>query len=291
MERNVGKQLVVYSDLANLSIESPSRDNVSNKFPPISPTGVSIFTPCAIPEEENRPKPVSSLTKLIHDSTSNTPTASNSNSVNNSEHEFQTIYSEINAAGVLSCDMLLKKAVHELVDGNKDENLSLFPAENDGVIMDDLPEFSRSSDITSSGITHFIVVDKRNSQHLLHYKIDKVVSDNKIRSKSIDNYTISCMRPRSNQSCSQEWKTESVFFTSSNNKQRAYTVDYCNVHSSSLSISSPTRSIVNSPTKFNEENELYESGVICEVSSNDSFSDTWVESGSSKSEIAVHLPT
>ena len=289
MERKVGKELVVDSDLANLSIESPSRVNVSNKFPPISPTGVSIFTPCAIPEEENRPKPVSSLTKLIHDSNSNTPNASNSNSVNNSEHEFQTIYSEINAAGVLSCDMLLKKAVNELVDGNKDENLSLFPAENDGVIMDDLPEFSRSSDITSSGITHFIVVDKRNSQHLLHYKIDKVISDNKIRSKSIDNYTISCMKPRSNLSCSQEWKTESVFPTSS--KQRAYTVDYCNKHPSSLSISSPTRSIVNSPTKFNEENELHESGFIHEVSSNDSFSDTWVESGSSKSEIAVQLTT
>ena len=285
MERKDGEELVVDRDLANLSIESPSRVNISQKFPPLTPRGISFFTPCAIPEEDNRPKPVSSLTKLIHDSHDNTPTPSNYNSVNNSELEFQTIYSEINATGILSCDMLLKRAVNELFDSNRDENLSLYPAENDGVLMDDLPEFSRSSDITSSGITHFIVVDKRNSRHLLHYKIDKVISENKIRSKSIDNYTISCMRPRSDHSHSQEWKTESVFCTSS--KQRANTFDYCNKHSSSLPINSPTRSVINSPTKVNEENETYEFGFIREVSSNDSFSDTWVESGSGKSEIAM----
>jgi len=280
--------LVTNGDFDNFFPDTPSRcrtSGVSNKFPPISPSSTGIFTPCAVPDEENRPKLVSSLTKLIHDSNGITPTASNSNSVDNSLHEFQSIYSEIRPASSISCDMLLKKALNELPQSYRDEDLSLFPAENDGVIMDDLPEFSRYSDVTSSGISRFIVVNRSNSQHLLHYTIDKVISENKVRSNSVDNYTILCMRPSNNQSRSQELKMDTIFPYSSH-KQK-HSIDYFNRSVQK----SPTRSIVNSPTKLNEENESYESDFVHEVSSNDSFSDTWVESGSGKSEIVVRLTT
>lgn len=277
----MNKELVVsvsYSDLDLICPDSPSEGdrttNVLNRFPPISPSGSSIFTPCAIPEEENRPRPISSLTKLINDSNNNTPSTTNSNSANNSLHEFPALYSQLNSVGVLSCDMLLKKAMNELVDTNCDENLSLFPAENDGAIMDDLPEFSRSSDITVCGITHFIVVDKSTSKHLLHYKIEKIV-DNKKKLNSSDNYTISCMGPPNNKSSCQELKNDS----SVSNKHQTYSVDYFNNRSIFLNTNSPTRSIVNSPTNLNEENEIYESDIVHEVNSNDSFSDTWVDSG------------
>jgi len=51
--------------------------------------------------------------------------------------------------------------------------LRLLAAEEDGTLMDDLPELSLSTDVAAMGITNFVVVDSLNNQQLMHVRVEE----------------------------------------------------------------------------------------------------------------------
>ncbi len=65
-----------------------------------------------------------------------------------------------------------------LTDSPTLTSFGLLAAEDDGSPMDDLPEFSTSTDVLAMGIEDFILIDKKTSAHLMHVRITQPTNTN-----------------------------------------------------------------------------------------------------------------